>query len=643
VTLALIVTTILLLALRAHTPNRTKVSGGRADTSTTHGPSAASAVHLVAARAGWQLSSPVSRAVTFSDGNDILLAGGLDSGQNTLSTITRIDGSTGAATTAGTLTVPAHDAAGGVIGGQRYVFGGGAQHVSDVVQALEPNGPSTVVGHLPQPRADLAAVTIGANVYLVGGYDGTNATLTVLATTDGIRFRTVAQLPEGVRYPAVAALGDKVFVFGGELNGSQSSSVQEIDVRAGTARVIGELPSPRTEASGVQLGGSIYILGGLAGSSPSNDVLRFDPQTMRFSSDGQLPAPVADSAAVTIGARAYLVGGEGSGISSDVTVLRQATTASTASVAAATVRPFAGRLLIADRGNNRLIVVDANKQRSWVYPSATMPAPPGGFYFPDDGFFADGGRSIITNQEENHTIVRIAFPSGVLQWSYGTPKVAGSGPGFLNQPDDAFLLRDGSYTVADAKNCRILHIGADKQPISQIGTTGNCVHDPPRSVGYPNGDTPLADGNLLVSEINGSWITEYTPSGVLVWTLHLPIAYPSDPQQLGPDLYLVSDYARPGGILEFTREGRIVWTYRPTSGDGMLDHPSLAERLPNGLIAVNDDYRHRVAFIDPATDTIVWQYGRTDQPGTGPDQLNTPDGFDLLLPDGSTPTHTQTG
>jgi hypothetical protein len=169
------------------------------------------------------------------------------------------------------------------------------------------------------------------------------------------------------------------------------------------------------------------------------------------------------------------------------------------------------------------------------------------------------------------------------------------------------------------------------------------VHDPPRSVGYPNGDTPLADGNLLVSEINGSWITEYTPSGVLVWTLHLPIAYPSDPQQLGPDLYLVSDYARPGGILEFTREGRIVWTYRPTSGDGMLDHPSLAERLPNGLIAVNDDYRHRVAFIDPATDTIVWQYGRTDQPGTGPDQLNTPDGFDLLLPDGSTPTHTQTG
>ena len=644
VALAVIVTAIFGFALRSGTSSHPNVSVGRAHTSTTHGSTAAAAaVHLVSTRAGWLLPSPLSRAVAFADGDGILLAGGLDTGQNTVSTVVRIDPGTGAATAAGSLTVPAHDAAGGVIGRQRYVFGGGAQHVSDAVQALQPNGASTVVGHLPQPRADLAAVTIGSSVYLVGGYDGTNPTLTVLATADGVQFRSVAQLPVGVRYPAVAALGDKVFVFGGELNGRQSSSVQEIDVRAGSARVIGELPSPRTEASAVQLGGSIYLVGGLAGGAASSNVLRFDPRTMQFSADGQLPAPVADSAAITIGTSAYLVGGEAAAISSDVTVLHQTTTARAASVAAASVRPFAGRLLIADRGNNRLIVVDANKRRSWLYPSATMPAPPGGFYFPDDGFFADHGRSIITNQEENHTIVRIAFPSGALQWSYGTPKVAGSGPGFLNQPDDAFLLHDGTYTVADAKNCRILHIGVDKQPISQIGTTGNCVHDPPRNVGYPNGDTPLADGNLLVSEINGSWITEYTPSGVLVWTVHLPITYPSDPQQLGPDLYLVSDYAKPGGILEFTREGRIVWTYRPTSGDGMLDHPSLAERLPNGLIAVNDDYRHRVAFIDPATEAIVWQYGRTDQPGTGPDQLNTPDGFDLLLPDGSTPTHTQTG
>jgi outer membrane protein assembly factor BamB len=641
---AIVVAATLVFSVHLGGSGRRRVSVDRS-VPTTHRPSSARPVvaHLVAASAGWQLASPISRAVAFSDGGSIVVAGGLDAGQNTVPTVVRIDPSTGTATSAGSLTVPAHDAAGGTIGTQHFVFGGGAQHVSDVVQALQPGAASTIVGHLPQPRADLSAATIGSTVYLVGGYDGTNATRDVLATSDGVQFRTIAQIPVGVRYPAVAALGDNIFVFGGELGGSESSAVQEINVRSGSARVIAQLPSPRTEAGAVTFGGSIYVVGGLAGGSASSDVVRFDPQTTQFSFDGQLPRPVADSAAVTIGETAYLVGGEAAAISSGVTVLHETTVPATSAQAAGSVRPFAGRLLIADRGNDRLIVVDANKRRSWVYPSASMPPPPGGFYFPDDAFFADHARSIITNQEENHTIVRIAFPSGALQWTYGHPKVAGSAPGYLNQPDDAFLLRDGTYTVADAKNCRILHISASGQPLSQIGTTGNCVHDPPRSVGYPNGDTPLSNGDFLVSEINGSWITEYTPSGALVWTVHLPIAYPSDPQQLGPDLYLVSDYARPGGILEFTREGRIVWTYRPTSGDAMLDHPSLAERLPNGLIAVNDDYRHRVAFIDPATSSIVWQYGQTDQPGTGPNQLNTPDGFDLLLPDNSTPAHPQTG
>ncbi|HEY5076389.1 MAG TPA: hypothetical protein VIJ48_02690, partial [Acidimicrobiia bacterium] len=566
-----------------------------------------------------------------------------DSTQNTVSTVLRIDPNTGATAPAGSLSVPTHDAAGGVLGSQRFVFGGGAQHVGDVVQVLQPNGPSIVVGHLPQPRADLAAVTIGATVYLVGGYDGTNATRDVLATSDGVRFRTIAQLPIGVRYPAVGAVGDKVFVFGGELSGSESSAVQQIDVRTGSAHVIGRLPNPRTEAAAFSIGGSLFVAGGRAGGAASTDVLRFDPSSAQLSIAAALPTPVADSAAAVVNGRGFLLGGEADSISSSVTVLQESSATLPSPTSAASVRPFSGRLLIADRGNNRLIVVDANKQRSWAYPSSSMPPPAGGFYFPDDAFFADHGRSIVTNQEENNTIVRIAFPSGALEWTYGQPRVAGSTPGLLNQPDDAFLLRDGTYTVADAKNCRILHISAAGRPLSQIGTTMNCVHDPPRSVGYPNGDTPLSDGNLLVSEINGSWISEYTPAGALVWTVHLPIAYPSDPQQLGPDLYLASDYTRPGGILEFTREGRIVWTYRPASGPGMLDHPSLAERLPNGLIAVNDDYRHRVVLIDPATDAIVWQYGQTDRPGTGPGQLNTPDGFDLLLADGSTPTHPQTG
>jgi hypothetical protein len=237
----------------------------------------------------------------------------------------------------------------------------------------------------------------------------------------------------------------------------------------------------------------------------------------------------------------------------------------------------------------------------------------------------------------------VSFPSGAEIASYGHSGKAGSTTGYLDQPDDAYLLKDGRVTVADAKNCRLVFLNADFTYGGEVGTVHRCVHDIPTDLGYPNGDTPLADGNILISEIHGSWVDEITQAGGVVWSLQLPIAYPSDPQQLGPDLYLVADYSKPGGLYEFTREGTIVWSYTFPSGSPMLDHPSLAEQLPNGLICVNDDYRHRVVIIDPMTKTIVWQYGQNDTPGTAAGLLNIPDGFDLLAPDGTTPTHPQTG
>jgi hypothetical protein len=59
--------------------------------------------------------------------------------------------------------------------------------------------------------------------------------------------------------------------------------------------------------------------------------------------------------------------------------------------------------------------------------------------------------------------------------------------------------------------------------------------------------------------------------------------------------------------------------------------------LPNGDIAVNDDFRDRVIVINPRTHRIVWQYGHTDIPGTAPGFLDIPDGMDFIpaAPDGA--------
>ncbi|MGH9122380.1 MAG: PQQ-binding-like beta-propeller repeat protein, partial [Acidimicrobiales bacterium] len=363
----------------------------------------------------------------------------------------------------------------------------------------------------------------------------------------------------------------------------------------------------------------LYVFGGRTTAGVVDDIWRLDPSVAApsFSQVGTLNIPMSDMASVDVGGTVYLLGGEGQlgQPSQGVGVLRMI--AGTVPNTPGILGPvFDGHLLIADRGNNRLLLVDTQKNVSWTFPDATHPGPAQGFFYPDDAFFAKGGTAIITNEEDQDTIIEISYPSGSLIASYGHPNVPGRATGYLNQPDDAYLLKDGSVVVADALNCRILFLNPDFTYKSEIGTAPTCVHNFPTSVGYPNGDTPLADGNILVSEINGSYVDEVTPAGQVVWSYKMPIAYPSDPQQLGPDLYLVADYSNPGGLYEFTREGQIVWQYHATSAENTLSHPSLAEVLPNGLICVNDDYRDRVVIIDPTDDQVVWQDGRTDQAGT---------------------------
>ena len=600
------------------------------------------ALVLRATTAPWRLPAPVSREVVLADGASLLVSGGLRPDGASSAAVFRVDPSTGAARHVTNLAAATHDAGGAVLSGHDVVFGGGSATSVRTVQAFTPGAPGMVIGRLPQPRSDLVSATLGGVAYIAGGYDGQAMAAAVLATTDGRTFSPVANLPVPVRYPAIAAVGNVLWLFGGERGGAPVNVIQRVDVTAHRAAVAGHLPSALGEATAVVLAGHIYVAGGLTASGRvSSRVLGFDPATVTAHPVATLPTPVADAGGAVLGGTGYLLGGETPAATARVTELRLVSVA----LAAQTVTrpPFTGQLLIADRGNDRLILVDAARHVLWSYPSRSRPAPNGGFYFPDDAFFIRHGTAIISNQEDNHTVVEIAFPSGKVVWQYGHPKVPGSGPGYLDQPDDAFLLKNGRIVVADALNCRILFITAHGRPAGQIGTTGSCVHAPPRSLGYPNGDTPLANGDLLISEIHGSWVSEYTPRGHLAWTVHLPLTYPSDPQQIGPDAYLVADYARPGGLYEFTHTGHILWRYRFGSGPRMLDHPSLAEQLPGGYICVNDDYRDRVVIINPRTKRIVWQYGSTDHPGTGHNRLSIPDGFDLLLPGGVTPTHLATG
>ena len=269
-----------------------------------------------------------------TNGAGLTVLGGLMAGGSSSAAVSTIDPGTGAIASAGTLATVVHDAAAGTIDGRTVVFGGGSPSTVAGVQSLQsptipPAGSATgwVIGTLPQPRSDLAVASISAGRdgqatttdYVVGGYDGTHYLPDVLATTNGTNFTSVASLLVAVRYPAVAALGGKLYAFGGETasggSATATTDIQMIDPAAHLVTVVGHLPRALYGAAAFVIDDTIYVAGGqVPGGRTQTQIEAFVPSTHRVLDAGLLPQAVAFAGYATVGSGAssvgYLVGGE---------------------------------------------------------------------------------------------------------------------------------------------------------------------------------------------------------------------------------------------------------------------------------------------------------------------------------------------
>lgn len=299
--------------------------------------------------------------------------------------------------------------------------------------------------------------------------------------------------------------------------------------------------------------------------------------------------------------------------------------------------PLPYPVLIADEKNDRMLEVSPDKQILWQYPASGQANSPLGVSG-DDTFFSPDGQAIVTNDEDGSTILRIGYYTHSVLWHFGVAGQSGNDNQHLYYPDDAYLLPNGNTIVADIRNCRELTIGPSGQVLANWGQpqSGYCRTDLAKGLyGYPNGDTPQPNGDILMSFISGDVIALLSPTGSVLWSTIAPNlygGYVSDAQLLADGNVLVAGYGKPGTVVVFNpHNGQVAWRYYVTSGPGELDHPSLAEMLPNGNVLLNDDRNHRVIVIDPHSNAIVWQYGHTGVSGTGYGYLNQPDGVDLDL------------
>lgn len=284
---------------------------GAASTSPNAPTASSEPVSIRVARAQADLPSPRSRAAALVFQHTVLLCGGLTGAGTTTGSILRIDLPAGQSTPTGQLAAPVHDAGAAWLGSLALVFGGGRLGPGSVVQRVDATGTSAIVGHLPADRADLAAIAIDRQFLVVGGGTPTRPDRTVLATSDGTRFRTVATLAVGVRYPAVIVAAGWLYVIGGGTPAGDLTDIQAVDPTTGSVRIVGHLPHGLSHASTLVVGGEVLIAGGRRNGQVQDELWRLDTASGVVVRVGQLPYPVSDAAAVVVDGVGYLIGGEG--------------------------------------------------------------------------------------------------------------------------------------------------------------------------------------------------------------------------------------------------------------------------------------------------------------------------------------------
>jgi hypothetical protein len=565
----------------------------------------------------------------------IALLGGLDAAGSSRTAIIRLAG--GRAVPLGSLPTPLHDAAAARLGSSVYLFGGGESISEPGIFRLDPStGKVRQDGLLPEPRSDLAAATLGGTAYLVGGFTGQTPLRTILSFRPGASPRVVGHLPQALRYAAVTAAAGRIVIAGGMTPSGPTRQVLSFDPATGHVSALASLPAPISHAAAATLGRYVYVIGGRGSAdAPVNAITAIDPQTGAISPAGRLRAPLSDESAVGLGQSIIVAGGRRpTGATARVLELIPE-----ALEPSALLRPgsdpsvLPGNVLIADKANNRLLEVSRTGRIVCSFPRPGDLEKRGTFLVPDDAFFSYDGRQIVATEEDDFVISLIDVSRHRITYRYGHAGVSGAGPGYVYNPDDAILRRNGTIVSADIKNCRLIELRPPAHRlIRQMGATGGCVHQPPRDFSSPNGAFPLSNGGSVVTEIGGVWADVFNRAGKLKAAINPPgFSYPSDTNEVRPGVLLSVDYATPGSIEEFDTSGHVLWRFSP-HGPETLNHPSLALPLTNGDVLANDDYNDRVIVVDPRTNQIVWQYGHTGAPGRRPGYLNNPDGVDLAPP-----------
>jgi Kelch motif len=199
------------------------------------------------------------------------------------------------------------------VDGSVLVAGGldSAGSSTDGVIGIDPaSGSVRSLGTLPDAFHDAAGAAIGGRVFVFGGGQGQGTDVVQSVDPTGSGAAVVGRLPVAVSDIGAAAVGRTVVLVGG-YDGSTFLRDVFATTDGRSFRRLATLPVGLRYAAVAAIGHSVVVAGGLTTAGPVNEVLRIDLPGGRIHRLPPLPHPVAHAAAVAIGGLVYVLGGEG--------------------------------------------------------------------------------------------------------------------------------------------------------------------------------------------------------------------------------------------------------------------------------------------------------------------------------------------
>jgi len=284
-------------------------------TKTGHPHPAARSSHPVIAHYAWQpatlsLPYPMNGFGAVATPEGVVVAGGVVGGQS-VDTVYRWTPST--ITSLPNLPIPVHDAALTYRSSSLILLGGGTVSSDNLVYRLpSPGGTEWLaLPSLPVPVSDAVAVSTHAGLLVVGGH-GDGAPWATVWRYQAARGAVVwAQLPTGVRYPAVSASPTMLYVIGGQTDRGFTHQAVAFNLKNRRRVLLPPYPLAVSQAAAAWVNGRLWVVGGETASGPTARAYQYDTVTRRWLPAPALPAPRADGALVLFHNHLIWMGGLG--------------------------------------------------------------------------------------------------------------------------------------------------------------------------------------------------------------------------------------------------------------------------------------------------------------------------------------------